>query len=65
MLINYNGDYLVILDPSHGEYIASKFQFYSLWNKDKKSGYALIMNPKLEFQREEINFSKKIFFEKF
>ena len=65
MLINYDGDYLVILDPSHGEYIASKFQFYSLWNKDKKGGYALIIKPKLEFQREKINFSNKIFFEKF
>ena len=65
VLINYDGDYLVILDPSHGEYIASEFQFYSLWNKDKKSGYALIINPKLEFQREKINFPNKIFFEKF
>ena len=56
MLINYDGDYLVILDPSHGEYIASKFQFYSLWDRDKKGGYAPLINPKLEFQREKINF---------
>ena len=63
MLINYDGDYLVILDPSHGEYIASKFQFYSLWDRDKKGGYALLINPKL--QKEKINFSNKIFFEKF
>ena len=65
MLINYDGDYLVILDPSHGEYIASKSQFYSLWDRDKKGGYALLIKPKLEFQREKINFSNKIFFEKF
>ena len=65
VLINYDGDYLVILDPSHVEYIASKSQFYSLWNKDKKGGYAPLINPKLEFQREKINFSNKIFFEKF
>ena len=65
VLINYDGDYLVILDPSHGEYIAPKAQFYSLRDRDKKGGYALIINPKLEFQREKINFSNKIFFEKF
>lgn len=65
VLINYDGDYLVILDPSHGEYIASKSQFYSLWDRDKKGGYALLIKPKLEFQREKINFPNKIFFEKF
>ncbi|MDD6161941.1 MAG: cysteine peptidase family C39 domain-containing protein [Campylobacteraceae bacterium] len=65
VLINYDGDYLVILDPSHGEYIASKSQFYSLWDRDKNGGYALLIKPKLEFKREKINFPNKIFFEKF
>ena len=65
VVINHNDDYLVILDPSHGEYIASKTQFYSLWDRDKKGGYALLIKPKLELEQEKINFPNKIFFEKF
>lgn len=40
--INHKGDFITILDPSFGEYISSKKQFYSIWDKDNKGGYALI-----------------------
>lgn len=42
--INHKGDFITILDPSFGEYISSKKQFYSIWDKDNKGGYALIFN---------------------
>ena len=38
LIINYKGDFLEILDPSHGEYISSKRQFLSIWDRDKKGG---------------------------
>ena len=65
VIINYDGNYLVMLDPSHGEYIASKSQFYSLWDRKNSGGYALLIKPKIEFQKEKISFPDKIFFEKF
>ena len=46
VIINHKGNYLQILDPSYGEYISSKKEFYSIWDRDKKGGYALIVAPK-------------------
>ena len=39
VIINHKGNYLQVLDPSHGEYISSKSQFFSIWDryKDRKS----------------------------
>ena len=45
VIINYNGNYLQVFDPSFGEYISSKRQFFSIWDRDKKGGYALVVAP--------------------
>ncbi|MDE6044824.1 MAG: peptidase C39, partial [Helicobacter sp.] len=43
VIINYAGDYIRVFDPSHGEYLSLKNEFYSIWDKDFKGGYALIL----------------------
>lgn len=45
VIINHKGNYLQIFDPNYGEYISSKKEFYSIWDRDKKGGYALIIAP--------------------
>ncbi|AWI34402.1 C39 family peptidase [Helicobacter apodemus] len=64
VIINHKGNYLQILDPSYGEYISSKREFYSIWDRDKKGGYALVVVPKQEFKRLDFNFPNKLNFEK-
>lgn len=49
VIINYNGNYLQVFDPSFGEYIISKRQFFSIWDRDRKGGYALIVTPQKKF----------------
>ncbi|TQR34432.1 peptidase C39 [Campylobacter sp. MIT 99-7217] len=43
IIINHKGDFLQVLDPSHGEYISSKNQFLNLWDKHSRGGFALIL----------------------
>ena len=43
VIINYAGDYIRVFDPSHGEYLSLKNEFYSVWDKDHKGGYALVL----------------------
>lgn len=43
IIINHKGNYLQVLDPSHGEYISSKSQFFSIWDRYNKGGYALLL----------------------
>ncbi|MDO4673299.1 MAG: hypothetical protein Q4A76_10330 [Porphyromonadaceae bacterium] len=50
VIINYKGDCLQILELSHGEYISSKNQFYSIWNRHSKGGYVLIVASKKELK---------------
>ena len=49
VVLNQKGDFVRILDPNFGAYTASKKEFFSVWDKDKKGGYALIILPK-DFQ---------------
>lgn len=46
VVLNHKGDFVRILDPNFGAYLASKKEFFSVWDKDKKGGYALIILPK-------------------
>lgn len=46
VIINHKGNYLQILDPSYGKYISSKREFFSVWDRYNKGGYALIVAPK-------------------
>ncbi|AWI33636.1 C39 family peptidase [Helicobacter apodemus] len=64
IIINYQGDFLKVLDPSFGEYISSKREFYSIWDRENKGGYALVVVPKQEFKRLDFNFPNKLNFEK-
>lgn len=49
VVMSMKGDFVRILDPNFGAYTASKKEFFSVWDKDKKGGYALIILPK-DFQ---------------
>lgn len=42
VVINHPGDFITVLDPSFGEYVASKREFYSVWDRNNVGGYALI-----------------------
>lgn len=46
VVINQKGDFVRILDPNFGSYIASRKEFFSIWDKDDKGGYTLIILPK-------------------
>ena len=63
VIINHKGDFLQVLDPSHGEYISSKAEFYSVWDRYNKGGYALIIAPKKELKEFKLNLPKSLNFE--
>lgn len=44
---NIKGDFVKVYDPSFGEYLSSKKEFYSVWDKDGLGGYALIIKPNI------------------
>lgn len=48
VVINHEGDYLSVFDPSYGVYVSTKQEFFSIWDKDHKGGYALLIAPKTE-----------------
>lgn len=60
---NHKGDFITIHDPSFGEYVSSKDEFYSVWDKYHKGGYALIVIPKIKSHYKP-KLPSKIFFEK-
>ena len=62
VIINHKGNYLQILDPSYGEYISSKKEFYIIWDRDKKSGYALIVAPKKFLNAFDLKFPHSLNF---
>ncbi|KAB0577438.1 peptidase C39, partial [Campylobacter volucris] len=55
--------YLQVFDPSYGEYISSKREFFSIWDRYNKGGYALIVAPKKELKKFKLNIPKHLFFE--
>ncbi|EAJ1621392.1 C39 family peptidase [Campylobacter upsaliensis] len=63
VIINHKGNYLQILDPSYGEYISSKREFYSVWDRYNKGGFALIINPKKQLKDYKLNLPKSLNFE--
>lgn len=63
VIINHKGNYLQVLDPSHGEYISSKSQFFSIWDRYNKGGYALIVAPKKELKPFKLNTPKSLHFD--
>ncbi|MPB21637.1 peptidase C39 [Campylobacter upsaliensis] len=63
VIINHKGNYLQILDPSYGEYISSKREFYSVWDRYKKGGFALVVNPKKQLKDYKLNLPKPLNFE--
>ncbi|EAH8308782.1 peptidase C39 [Campylobacter upsaliensis] len=60
VIINHKGNYLQIFDPSYGEYISSKREFYSVWDRYNKGGFALIINPIKDYK---LNLPKSLNFE--
>ncbi|EAI4357450.1 C39 family peptidase [Campylobacter upsaliensis] len=63
VIINHKGNYLQIFDPSYGEYISSKREFYSIWDRYNKGGFALIINPKKQLKDYKLNLPKSLNFE--
>ncbi|EAH8539939.1 peptidase C39 [Campylobacter upsaliensis] len=63
IIINHKGNYLQIFDPSYGEYISSKREFYSVWDRYNKGGFALIINPKKQLKDYKLNLPKSLNFE--
>lgn len=63
VIINHKGSYLQVLDPSHGEYISSKSQFFSVWDRYNQGGFALIIAPKKQLQPFKLNVPKALHFE--
>ncbi len=51
--INHNGDFVSVYDPSSGDYIASKRDFYAMW-EFASGGFALVVLPK-EYKRKEFD----------
>ena len=51
--INHDGDFVSVYDPSSGDYIASKSDFYAMW-EFASGGFALVVLPK-EYKRQEFD----------
>ncbi|MBX7490502.1 C39 family peptidase [Helicobacter turcicus] len=64
VIINYWGDFIKVFDPNFGEYISTKKEFFSVWDKDNQGGYVLVVVPKKEFKGFDFNLPKKLDFEK-
>lgn len=64
VIINHKGSFIQVFDPSYGEYISSKREFYSVWYKNNKGGYALVVLPKKELADFKLNLPKALDFEK-
>lgn len=52
IVINHVGDFVTVFDPSFGEYLSLKDDFFKLWDKDMQGGYALILASKSGIIRE-------------
>ncbi|TBR79106.1 peptidase C39 [Campylobacter novaezeelandiae] len=63
IIINHKGNYLQILDPSYGKYISSKREFFSVWDRYNKGGYALIVAPKKRLKKFKLNIPKSLNFD--
>ncbi|WP_216681566.1 C39 family peptidase [Campylobacter novaezeelandiae] len=63
IIINHKGNYLQILDPSYGKYISSKREFFSVWDRYNKGGYALIVAPKKGLKKFKLNIPKSLNFD--
>jgi hypothetical protein len=49
--INHDGDFVSVYDPSSGDYIASKRDFYAMW-EFASGGFALVVLPKAYKHKE-------------
>lgn len=63
LIINDEGDFLQVLDPSFGEYLSSKRQFFSIWDKQGEGGFALMVFPQHYFEKTKLPLPKKLHFE--
>lgn len=63
VIINHKGGFLQVLDPSYGEYISSKREFFSVWDRYNQGGYALIIAPKKDLKEFKLDLPKALHFE--
>jgi len=63
VIINQKGNYLQVLDPSHGEYISSKKEFFNIWDRYNKGGYVLIVAAKTKSKSFEFDLHKTLHFD--
>ena len=60
--INHDGDFVSIYDPSSGDYIASKRDFYDMW-EFASGGFALVvLPPNYKRQEFDMNVPPRVFF---
>lgn len=67
VIINHKGDYITIFDPSYGEYLSLKSEFYSIWDSEQKGGYAMIVTTKggIELDNNSLKLPPRLFFERY
>lgn len=64
VIINHKGSFIQVFDPSYGECISYKREFYSVWDKNNKGGYVLVVLPKKALKEFELNLPKALYFER-
>nr|WP_290879552.1 cysteine peptidase family C39 domain-containing protein [Helicobacter sp.] len=66
VIINFKGDFLKVLDPNFGEYISTKKEFYSIWDRNHTGGYALVVTNKENSKPllQDLKFPSEVFFGK-
>lgn len=54
IVVNHEGDFVEVFDPSFGDYVSSKRDFYDMW-EFASGGYALIAAPTATYQRRDLS----------
>lgn len=66
VIVNFKGDFLKVFDPNFGEYISTKKEFYSIWDRNHTGGYALVVTNKENSKPllQDLKFPSEVFFGK-
>lgn len=54
VVVNYDGDFVTVLDPSFGRFSQHKKEFFHMW-QEQSQGYILIMIPEVPKQAKPID----------
>ncbi len=64
VIMNFKGDFLKVFDPNFGEYISTKKEFYSIWDRNHIGGFALVVANKENSKPllQDLKFPSEVFF---